>query len=88
MSAIGKRRGAVLAVLAARGRSTSLDVLRCARREHGVTLSDDGVRGLVVALEDEGHVEPAEPHLDRAGRLRGTWKLTDTGRALAGANDA
>jgi hypothetical protein len=83
---IGRRKTAVLAILADRGRSTGLDIAKCATRDYGVRMTWDGALGEAVALEDAGLVEKADPHLDERGRLRGTWVLTADGRsALAQA---
>lgn len=83
MSRLGKRQQAALSVLVGRGRSTAVDVRKLARG-HGAVLSDEGARSVLIDLEDEGLVEPAAPHLDRAGRLRGTWKASAAGRTALG----
>lgn len=79
---LGKRRLAVLRVFAEHGRHTAADVLRLLDREHpGHGLAEESVRDVLVDLEDRGLIEPDDPHMDRFGRLRGTWRITEVGRA-------
>jgi hypothetical protein len=80
MTRLGKRRTVALAVLVARGRSTGLDVAKCATRDHSVNMTWDGALAQMIALEDAGLAEQAAPHRDERGCLRGTWKPTDAGR--------
>jgi len=79
---LGKRRAAVLRVLAEHGRHTARDVLRLLGNErHG--LAEESVREVLADLNTRALVEPDEPHTDWAGVQRGTWRITDAGRSAS-----
>lgn len=90
---LGKRRTAILDVLAGRGRSTAGDLFVLVQRS-GVRISLDGVRDGLVWLTENGYTETADEVLDKHGKRRGTWRITEQGRAARvspgseGADDA
>jgi hypothetical protein len=83
MSALGKRRTAVLAVLADRRRATGADIAHLVREGHGIGMTIDGALDTVIGLENRGLAEKDEPHMDRGGKLRGTWRPTAEGDQVA-----
>jgi hypothetical protein len=86
MRELGKRRTAVLAVLADRRRAPATDIVTLAGRDHGVTLSLDGAIDCALDLEAWGLAEKDAPHMDRWGKLQSTWRPTAEGDSTSGAS--